>query len=114
MAHITLTKVKDPIKDRWLNAVARDYEVPRNATVFAGWDHEGNGERIAIWVGGDGGGFGAIDRDPEGYVELSAAIDRGDMDFRSNHPGVDEYVFEPGEFDPGAETLELKVRQSFF
>ena len=117
MAHITLTKVKDPSTCRWLRAVATDYEVPRNATVFAGWDHEGNGERIAIWVGEDGG-FGAIDRDPEGYVAFSEAMRKGDFaaaEVASEmHPGVDEWEFEPGEFDPGAETIDLKVRQSFF
>lgn len=114
MEIITLTKVQDPTASRWLTAISADYDVPKDATVFAGWDSRGNGERIAVWVGKDGGGFGAIDRDPAGYVALSVALERGDTNFRSNHPGVDEYVFEPGEFDPTAETLELKVRPSFF
>ena len=114
MEIIKLTRVEDPTTSRWMTAISTDYDVPRDATVFAGWDSEGNGERIAVWVGKDGGGFGAIDGDPHGYVELSAALARGDTDFESNHPGVDEYEFEPGEFDPAAETLELKVRQSFF
>lgn len=112
MAHIALTKVKDPTASRWLVAVSRDYEVPRNATVFAGWGlHD---DRMAIWVGEDGSAFGAVDKDPDGYVELSAAIDRGDVSSESNHPGVDEWVFEPGTFDPSDETIEVEVNSSFF
>ena len=114
MEIITLTKVQDPTASRWLTAISADFDVPKDATVFVGWDSRGNGERIAVWVGRDGGGFGVFDGDPEGYVKLSAALERGDTNFGSNHPGVDEYEFEPGEFDPTAETLELKVRQSFF
>jgi hypothetical protein len=112
MEYVTLTRVKDPSKNRWLAAVSRDYMVPRNATVFAGWGPYD--DRIAVWVGEDGRGFGAIDKDPAGYVELSAAIDRGDLDFESNHPGVDEYEFEPGTFDPSDETIEFEVGSSLF
>lgn len=112
MASITLTRVKDPTKDSWLNAVARDYAVPKGARVFAGWGlHD---DRVAFWIGPDGGGFGAIDKDPVGYVELSRAMEREDHDFESDHPGVDEYVFDPGAFDPDAETLEFDVRSSLF
>ena len=116
MEIITLTRVEDPTASRWLTAISADYDVPKDPTVFEvpPTDTRSNGERIAVWVGKDGGGFGAIDGDPAGYVKLSAALERGDTNFRSNHPGVDEYVFEPGEFDPTAETLELKVRPSFF
>jgi len=90
MASITLTKVQDPAASRWLRAVSADYEVPRNAQIFMGWGlHD---DRIAVWVGEDGGGFGAIDGDP----------------------GVDEYVFEPGTFDPTAETLELPANSTLF
>lgn len=90
MANITLTKVQDPTTSRWLRAVSADYDVPRNAQVFWGWGlHD---ERVAVWVGEDGGGFGAIDGDS----------------------GIDECVFEPGTFNPAAETIELGVRSSLF
>ena len=112
MRHITLTKVQDPASSRWLMAVSNDYAVPRNAQVFAGWGlHD---DRIAIWVGEDGGGFGAIDKDPEGYIALSEAIDRGDTASEVNHPGVDEWEFEPGTFDPKSETIEVEVGSSLF
>lgn len=112
MASIKLTKVKDPTADRWLRAVGADYAVPRNAQVFAGWGlHD---DRVAIWVGEDGGGFGAIDKDPNGYVALSEAIDRGDIASEVNHPGVDEWEFEPGTFDPTSETIEVEVGSSLF
>lgn len=112
MAHITLTRVKDPTVSRWLQAVSSDYSVPRNAQVFWGWGlHD---DRIAVWVGEDGRGFGAVDKDPAGYVELSEAISRDDLRFESNHPGVDECEFESGTFDPSAETIELPVRSSLF
>ena len=112
MASITLTKVKDPTASRWLTAISADYDVPRSAQIFWGWGlHD---DRIAVWVGEDGRGFGAIDGDPEGYVALSEAIDRDDLDFESNHPGVDEWEFESGTFDPAAETIEFDVRSSFF
>lgn len=112
MASITLTKVQDPTASRWLRAVSADYDVPRNAQVFWGWGlHD---DRIAVWVGEDGRGFGAIDQDPDGYVAVSAAIERGDLAFDASHPGVDEYVFEPGTFNPAAETIEFDVRSSLF
>jgi hypothetical protein len=112
MGHITLTKVKDPSSSRWLRAVSSDYNVPRNSQVFWGWGlHD---DRVAVWVGEDGRGFGALDRDPEGYIALSEAVDRDDLDFESNHPGVDEWEFEPGTFDPSAEAIELDVRSSLF
>ena len=112
MAHITLTKVKDPTVSRWLQAVSSDYSVPRNSQVFWGWGlHD---DRIAVWVGEDGRGFGAVDKDPAGYVELSEAISRDDLHFESNHPGVDEWEFEPGTFNPSDEVIEVEVNSSFF
>jgi hypothetical protein len=118
MASITLTKVQDPAASRWLMAINSDYDVPKGATVFSGYDHEGNGDRIAIWVAPDGGGFGAIDRDPDGYVAFSDAMWAGDFAAAKvaseMHPGVDEWEFDPGTFDPTAETIEVGVRQSFF
>jgi hypothetical protein len=118
MAYITLTKVKDHTVSPWLRAVSRDYEVPRNAQIFMGWGL--NNERIAVWVGKDGSGFGAADQDPAGYVEFSRKLNHaietgGDINFKSNHPGVDELIFdEPGTFDPSDETIELPVRSSLF
>ena len=112
MASITLTKVQDLTTSRWLMAISADYDVPRNSQIFWGWGlHD---DRVAVWVGEDGRGFGAIDKDPEGYVALSAALDRGDLDFESNHPGVDEWEFEPGTFDPSADTIELEAGSSLF
>ena len=108
---VTLTKVQNPSNDSWLRAVRADYSVPRNAQVFCGWSH--HGERVAVWVEADGGGFGAVDGDPDGYLALSRAIARDDQNFNSSHPGVDEYEFEPGTFDPAAETIELDARSSF-
>jgi hypothetical protein len=85
MAHITLTKVKDPGNSAWLQAITKDYDVPRNSQVFWGWGlHD---DRIAVWVSPNGGGFGVVDMDPD----------------------VDEWEFNPGTFDPSAETIELKA-----
>jgi hypothetical protein len=112
MASITLTKVQDPITSRWLEVISADYDVPRNAQIF--WGCGLQDERVAVWVGEDGSGFGAIDGDPDGYVKLSEALERGDLAFDTSHPGVDEYVFEPGTFDPAAETIEFDVRLSFY
>ena len=113
---ITLTRVEDPTASRWLAAISADYDVPKDAVVFEvpPTDTRSNGERIAVCVGKDGGGFGAIDGDPEGYMKLSAALDRGDLAFDTSHPGVDEYEFESGTFDPAAETIEFDVRSSLF
>lgn len=113
MDTITLRRIENISRDRWLRAVAADYTLPEShAAVFVGWGF--NDERIAFWIHPDGSGFGAIDRDPEGYVKLSAAISRGDLDFNSNHPGVDEYEFAPGTFDPLSEVLEVDARLSLF
>lgn len=100
--------------DPWIAAVSGDYSVPRDAVVFAG---EGLcGERVAFWIGADGGGFGAIDSDPDGYVELSAAMARGDYGYSGSHGGVDEYEFEPGTFsaaERAGRELDVAAQLSF-
>ena len=111
MTAIELQKVENPKNDPWLRAVSTDYDVPRNARVFSGWGL--HNDRIAVWVGANGGGFGAIDRDPAGYVKFSRAMSAG-RDPDVDHPGVDEYEFEPGTFDPAAETIEFDVNSSLF
>lgn len=111
MTTIELKKVVNHKKDPWLRAISGDYDIPRDAQVFSGWGL--HNDRVAVWVGADGGGFGAIDQDPVGYVKFSRALDAG-RDPDVDHPGVDEYVFEPGTFDPAAETIEFDVNSSLF
>lgn len=113
MKTIELQKVVNPKNDPWLRAISGDYDIPRNAQVFSGWGL--HNDRIAVWVGADGGGFGAIDKDPKGYVNFSRALAAGrDPDADHLVAAVDEYVFEPGTFDPTAETIEFDVNSSLF
>ncbi len=112
--YIELERINNPCNDSWLVAVARDYAVPRNASVFLG---EGlHGERVACWIGENGSGFGAIDRDPEGYVRFSRALalETGEDSDDLDHPGVDEWEFEPGKFNYDAHQIKIEVRSSLF
>lgn len=112
MDTITLHRVENISRDRWLVAVADDYTLPEgHAAVFIGRGL--NDERIAFWIHPDGSGFGAIDSDPEGYVASSRAMSDGRLD-DAHHPGVDEYEFEPGTFDHLAEVLEVRAGLSLF
>ena len=112
MATITLRRIESISRDPWLRAVAADYTLPEgHASVFVGWGlHD---ERIAFWIHPDGSGFGAVDGDPEGYVKSSKAMSEERFD-DATHPGVDEWEFEPGQFDPLAETIEFDARSSLF
>jgi len=112
--YIELERINNPGNDRWLVAVARDYAVPQNARVFLG---EGlHGERVAFWIGEDGGGFGATDHDPEGYVRFSRALalESGENSDDLDHPGVDEWEFEPGKFNYDARQIKIEVHSSLF
>ena len=109
--YIELERINNPGNDSWLAAVERDYSVPQNAHVFEG---EGlHGERVAFWIGKDGGGFGAFDHDPTGYVEFSRALELGETPDRL-HPGVDEWEFESGQFDYDASTLRVEAESTLF
>jgi hypothetical protein len=111
MRHITLVRDNHPKRDKWLVAVSQDYEVPEDAHVFVGEGlHE---ERVAFWIGPDGGGFGALDKDPEGYIAFSEAMKSGSP-VSITHYGVDEWVFEPGQFDYNAKSLKLEATSELF
>ena len=116
MKSIKLDKVNDISNNSWLVAVSRDYDVPKDAQIFMGLGLRG--ETVAVWVGKDGGGFGAIDRDPEGYTKQSNDLDALDgrewFKYVHTHSGVDEHVFDPGTFDPDAQTVDLNVVLSIF
>lgn len=122
MPKIVLTRVSDPSADPWLAAVSSDYEVPEDAHVFAGTGLYG--ERVAFWIGADGGGFGAIDSKPELYVRASAAMagcpEDADAETRAatfalmaEHGGVEEYVFEPDTYSYAAKRLSVDAETSF-
>lgn len=101
--------------DPWLDAVALDYEIPADPHVFVGTGLYG--ERVAAWVGPDGGGFACIDSDPDGYVKLSAAFQSDDkcrIDAAIQaHGGVDEYVLEPGCVKYDAKRVKWDANTSF-
>lgn len=109
--------------DPWLQAVAADYAIPDEPAVFVGTGLQG--ERIAFWIGEDGGGFGCIDAHADLYVRASAAMAAvahlpEDAPERSaafapmaQHGGVDEYEFEPGAFKYTAKRLQVPARESF-
>ena len=107
MKNITLQRVS--VLDPWLKAIARNYEIPQLSHVFTG---DGLvGERVAFFIGTDGGGFGAIDSDLKGYISLSKAFansDAGRIAWElACHPGIDEWVFDPGTFDYAATKLVM-------
>jgi hypothetical protein len=112
MAQITLRRLNDGETDSWLDAVAEDYSVHQPAGIFVGRGL--HGERIAFWLDANGGGFGAVDGDPTGYVKAFKARIRGEDHLDGDHPGVDEWEFEPGQFDPHAEELEISAGSSLY
>ena len=76
--------------DPWTAALMADYEIPKAAHVFVGHGLEIT-ERIAFFIGKDGGGIGFIDRDPIGYVEECKLI-AADVEYEKTHgtwPPVD-------------------------
>jgi hypothetical protein len=109
--YLTKQTESEILRDPWLQAVQSDYSVPEVSEVFAGED--GEGSRVAFWIAPDGSGFGAIDHDPESYVAFSQSMARGAPDF-DIHPGVDEYTFDPGEWDPDLDELEVDTRRELF
>ena len=113
MESITLVRGKDPSTDPWLVAVSRDYEIPENAHVFAAGGLQDE-ERVAFWIGKDGGGFGCIDNQHDLYVKASEAAINGDFTLMSEHGGVDEYEFDAGTFKYNAKTITTKAKLSFF
>lgn len=112
MATIKLRRIENISRDPWLRSVAADYTLPEgHASVFVGWGLDG--ERMAFWIHPDGSCFGAVDSDPEGYVKSSKAMAEERFD-DATHPGVDEWEFEPGQFDPLAATLEIEAHSSLY
>lgn len=109
--------------DPWLQAVASDYSTPDDPAVFVGTGLDG--ERIAIWIGEDGGGFGCIDARPDQYVAASAAMAAvahlpKDAPERlaafapmAQHGGVDEYEFDEGSFKYRAKRLWVPASLTF-
>lgn len=110
MSRVYLDKLsrREILQDTWLVAVQTDYSVPEVCEVFVGED--GEGSRVAFWIAPDGSGFGAIDHDPESYVAFSQSMAQGDPKF-DMHPGVDEYEFDPGTWDPELDELEVETRR---
>jgi len=107
---LTLHRVRsgDVHKDAWLAAVQDAYFVPAHASVFAGVVEETD-ERVAFWIAPDGSGFGAIDNNPEEFVKFHNDPDNYD----GFYPGVDEHEFDPGTYDPNADTIEEETRRDF-
>ena len=116
MSKVILTRQDDVSSDLWLQAVMADYAVPKPCHTFVGIGLAD--ERVAFFIGEDGGGFGAIDSNPTGYVELSAAFaskDKARINAAiSKHGGVEEYEFEPGTFKYDAKRIVTDAELTLF
>ena len=127
MSSVRLTRVDIVAAkhDPWTAALMADYETPKAAHVFVGHGLEIT-ERIAFFIGKDGGGIGFIDRDPIGYVEECKLI-AADVEYEKTHgtwPPVDpayrrhggpeEYEFDEGTFNYNAKEIVQDASMSLF
>ena len=117
MSSVRLTRV-DLVAakhDPWTAALMADYETPKAAHVFVGHGLEFT-ERIAFFIGKDGGGIGFIDRDPIGYIEMSKALAAGSHDLGGVpfHSGPEEYEFDEGTFNYNAKEIVQDASMSLF
>jgi len=99
----------------YIQALSRDYDVGENPVVFQGTTELG--ETVTAFVRKSGGAFVGIDSDPEGYVQFSDQLNNCDGDYSTitaHHSGVDEWEFEPGSFDPSAESITLDGAHASF
>jgi hypothetical protein len=117
MSNISLTRIDTVAAkhDPWTAALMDDYETPKAAHIFVGRGLEDN-ERVAFFIGKDGGGIGFIDRDPAGYIEMSKALAAGNHDLGGVpfHPGPDEYEFDEGTFNYNAKSIVQEAIMSLF
>ena len=127
MSNIRLTRIDTVAAkhDPWTAALMDDYETPKAAHIFVGRGLEDN-ERVAFFIGKDGGGIGFIDRDPEGYIETSKRI-AGEIEYERIHglgtcppspdkfaAGPEEYEFDEGTFNYNAKSIVQEASMSFF
>jgi hypothetical protein len=125
MSNIRLTRIDTVAAkhDPWTAALMDDYETPKAAHVFVGRGLEDN-ERVAFFIGKDGGGIGFIDRDPMGYVEASKHMAAA-IEYKAVHgvwppslgslaAGPEEYEFDEGTFNYNAKEIVQEASMSFF
>jgi hypothetical protein len=125
MSSVRLTRVDTVAAkhDPWTAALMDDYEMPEAAHVFVGRGLEDN-ERVAFFIGKDGGGIGFIDRDPAGYVEASKHMEAA-TEYKAIHgvwppnpsklaAGPEEYEFDEGTFNYNAKSIVQEASMSFF
>ena len=125
MSSVRLTRVDTVAAkhDPWTAALMADYETPKAAHVFVGHGLEIT-ERIAFFIGKDGGGIGFIDRDPIGYVEASKHMAAA-TEYKKVHgvwppspgklaAGPEEYEFDAGAFNYNAKEIVQDASMSLF
>ena len=125
MSNISLTRIDTVAAkhDPWTAALMDDYEIPKAAHVFVGRGLEDN-ERVAFFIGKDGGGIGFIDRDPAGYIEMSKHMAAA-VEYEKVHgvwppspdklaAGPEEYEFDEGTFNYNAKSIVQEASMSFF
>lgn len=126
MSSVRLTRIDTVAAkhDPWTAALMADYETPKAAHVFVGHGLEFT-ERIAFFIGKDGGGIGFIDSDPVGYIEASKHMAAA-TEYKAIHgvwptltkarlnAGPDEYEFDAGTFNYNAEEIVQEASMSLF
>ena len=125
MSSVRLTRIDTVAAkhDPWTAALMADYEIPKAAHVFVGRGLEIT-ERIAFFIGKDGGGIGFIDRDPMGYIEMSKHMAAA-TEYERVHghwppspgklaAGPEEYEFDEGTFNYNAKEIVQDASMSLF
>lgn len=125
MSSVRLTRVDIVAAkhDPWTAALMAGYEMPKAAHVFVGHGLEIT-ERIAFFIGKDGGGIGFIDRDPAGYIEASKHMTAA-IEYKKVHgvwptspgklaAGPEEYEFDEGTFNYNAKEIVQDASMSLF
>jgi hypothetical protein len=93
----------------YIRALRRDYSTGKNPAIFQGTTEMG--ETVTAFVTKKGRAFVALDHDPDGYVTFSEQLASCNGDYSKvtcNHPGVDEWEFEPGSFDPSDDSITIE------
>ena len=95
---------RDPVFGAYIAAARALYDVGHDSVAYIATC--AIGERAVLFVRPDGSAFGGIDADPAGLVR--SVTDPG------AHPGLCEYLFDPGTFDPGRNALMMPVVETLF
>lgn len=87
METITLRRIRNPSSNTYIKCLMADYEVPKPCHVFGG-PGLNDYEQVVFFIGKDGGGFGAVTSDPDGYVKLSLRMERCRQAAIAVQPGI--------------------------